>query len=83
MNAEAQAFIQVIQLALSVLIIPLLVVLFKLYEKLRDLEISIEKRFVTKEDFDKVEERVGNVERFKTTSNRLGAVQRAKGHAQT
>lgn len=81
MNAEAQAFIQVIQLALSVLIIPLLVILFKLYEKLRDLEISIEKRFVTKEDFDKIGERIGNVERIKTTSNRRRPVQNAQSHA--
>ena len=81
MNSEAQAFIQVIQLALSVLIIPLLVILFKLYEKLRDLEISIEKRFVTKEDFDKIGERIGNVERIKTTSNRRRPVQNAQSHA--
>lgn len=80
MNSEAQAFIQVIQLALSVLIIPLLVVLFKLYEKLRDLEISIEKRFVTKDEFDKVEARIGEVERFKATSNRRRPLQGAQSH---
>ena len=81
MNSDAQAFIQVIQLALSVLIIPLLVVLFKLYEKLRDLEISIEQRFATKSDFDKIEERLTGVERFKTTSNRRRPLQNAQSHA--
>ena len=81
MNSDAQAFIQVIQLALSVLIIPLLVVLFKLYEKLRDLEISIEQRFATKNDFDKIEERLASVERFKTAANRRRPLQNAQSHA--
>ena len=75
MGSEIQLVIQVLQLILSLLIIPLLGVLFKLYEKLRDLEISIEKRFVTKEEHDRLIERVEHVERRKTNQNRPRVVQ--------
>ena len=75
MGAEVAFVIQILQLLLSFLIIPLLAVLFKLYEKLRDLELYMEQRFATKEEHKKLAERVDHVERRKTSQNRPRIVQ--------
>lgn len=72
--ADFAQTIQVLQLILSLLIIPLLGVLFKLYDKLRDLEISIEKRFVTKEEHAAIIERLDEHVKSSHGQNRFKAM---------